>query len=166
MRREKLLWKKKWTQFMKALPNRHKQLCLFKLGYDVHVLLSSVMYILSSKKITAVYPMSRRRWDQNTTQVANRLNRARATYVWLLHVSPWQKPSTPCKRRNKKYIYPLCGCTVHLVVHNLTCARTGYGRKYRILELSRNQVWNRVGHVQIFFILKVESTLMPACLKV
>jgi hypothetical protein len=36
-------------------------LCLFKLGYDVHVLLSSVMYILSGKKITAVYPMSRRR---------------------------------------------------------------------------------------------------------
>ncbi len=28
-----------------ALPNRHKHLCLFKLGYDVHVLLSSVMYI-------------------------------------------------------------------------------------------------------------------------
>ncbi len=26
-----------------ALPNRHKQLCLFKLGYDVHALLSSVM---------------------------------------------------------------------------------------------------------------------------
>jgi hypothetical protein len=27
----------------------------------VHALLSSVMYILSGKKITAVYPMSRRR---------------------------------------------------------------------------------------------------------
>jgi hypothetical protein len=44
-----------------ALPNRHKHLCLFKLGYDVHALLSSVMYILSGKKITVVYPMSRRR---------------------------------------------------------------------------------------------------------
>jgi hypothetical protein len=43
-----------------ALPNGHKHLCLFKVGYDVHVLLSSVMYILSGKKITAVYPMSRR----------------------------------------------------------------------------------------------------------
>jgi hypothetical protein len=64
-----------------ALPNPHKHLCLFKIGYDVHALLSSVMYILSGKKITAVYPMSRRRWDQNTTQVANRLNRARATYT-------------------------------------------------------------------------------------
>ncbi len=31
------------------------------------------MYILSGKKITAVYPMSRRRWDQNTTQVDYRL---------------------------------------------------------------------------------------------
>ncbi len=71
-----------------ALPNRHKHLCLFKLGYDMHALLSSVMYILSGKKITAVYPMSRCRWDQNTSQVANRLNRARATYVWLLHVPP------------------------------------------------------------------------------
>jgi hypothetical protein len=58
-------------------------------GYDVHALLSNVMYILSGKKITAVFPMSRRRWDQNTTQVANRLNRARATYVGLLHVPPW-----------------------------------------------------------------------------
>jgi hypothetical protein len=47
------------------------------------------MYILFGKKITAVYPMSRRRWDQNTSQVANRLNRARATYVWLLHLPPW-----------------------------------------------------------------------------
>jgi hypothetical protein len=25
-----------------SLPNRHKHLCLFKLGYDVHALLSSV----------------------------------------------------------------------------------------------------------------------------
>ncbi len=30
---------------------------------------------------TAVFTISRRRWDQNTTQVANRLNRARATYT-------------------------------------------------------------------------------------
>jgi len=75
-----------------ALPNRHIHLYLFKLGYDVHALLSSVMYILSGKKITAVYPMSRRRWDQNTTQVANRLDRARVTYVWLLHVPPCCQP--------------------------------------------------------------------------
>ncbi len=73
-----------------ALPNRHIHLYLFKIGYDVHVLLSSVMYILSGKNITAVFTISRwRRWDQNTTQVANRLNRARATYVRLLHVPPW-----------------------------------------------------------------------------
>ncbi len=70
-----------------ALLNRHIHLCLFKLGYDGHALLSSVMYILSGKKITAVYPMSWRRWDQNTTQVANRLDQARATYVRLLHIS-------------------------------------------------------------------------------
>jgi hypothetical protein len=78
-----------------ALQNHHKHLCLFKLGYDMHALLSSVMYILSGKKITAVYPMSRRRWDQNTTQVANRLNRARATYGRLLHVPPWCVYSIP-----------------------------------------------------------------------
>ncbi len=35
--------------------------------------------------------MSRRRWDQNTTQVANRLNRTRATYVWLLQLTPWSE---------------------------------------------------------------------------
>ncbi len=45
------------------------------------------MYILSGENITAVYPMSRRRWDQNTTQVDNRLDRARVTYVRLLHIS-------------------------------------------------------------------------------
>ena len=72
-----------------ALPNRHKHFCLFKLGYDVHALLSSVMYILSGENITAVFTISRRRWDQNTTQVANRLDWARATYVWLLHLTPW-----------------------------------------------------------------------------
>ncbi len=70
-----------------ALPNPHIHLCLFKLGYDVLALLSSVMYILSGENITAVYQMSRRRWDQNTTQVDNRLDRARVTYVRLLHIS-------------------------------------------------------------------------------
>ena len=97
-----------------ALPNRHIHLYLFKLGYDVHALLSSVMYILSGKKITAVYPMSRRRWDQNTTQVANRLGRARATYVWLLHVPPWVKEAAEKVkeiqyklRKNKRYFWIL-----------------------------------------------------------
>ncbi len=71
-----------------VLPNRHIHLCLFKLGYDVHALLSSVMYILSGENITAVYTISQRRWDQNTTQVVNRLDRARATYVRLLHLTP------------------------------------------------------------------------------
>ncbi len=70
-----------------ALPIPHINLCLFKLGCDVLALLSSVMYILSGKNITAVYPTSRRRWDQNTTQVDNRLDRARVTYVRLLHIS-------------------------------------------------------------------------------
>jgi hypothetical protein len=36
-------------------------LCLFKLGYDVHALLSSVMYILSGENITAVYSTIGRR---------------------------------------------------------------------------------------------------------
>jgi hypothetical protein len=76
-----------WRPVQVALPNPHIHLCLFKLGCDVLALLSSVMYILSGKNITAVYPMSRRRWDQNTTQLDNRLNRARATYVRLLHIS-------------------------------------------------------------------------------
>ncbi len=75
-----------------ALPNSHIHLYLFKLGYDVHALLSSVMYILSGENSTAVFTISRRRWDQNTTQVANRLNRARATYVRLLHLPPWCRP--------------------------------------------------------------------------
>ncbi len=76
-----------------ALPNHHIHLYLFKLGYDVHALLSSVMYILSGENSTAVFPISRRRWDQNTTQVANRLNRARATYARLLHLPPWFSPT-------------------------------------------------------------------------
>ncbi len=54
-----------------VLPNRHIHLCLFKLGHDVHALLSSVMYILSGENTTAVYTISQHRWDQNTTQVAN-----------------------------------------------------------------------------------------------
>ncbi len=70
-----------------ALPNRHIHLYLFKLGYYVHALLSSVMYILSGENITAVSSTIRRRGDQNITQVDNRLDRARATYVRLLHIS-------------------------------------------------------------------------------
>ncbi len=92
-----------------ALPNRHKHLCLFKLGYDVHALLSSVMYILSGKKITAVYPMSRRWWDQNTTtQVANRLNRARATHVRLLHVPPCLPPFPVWISTGQGYVFIQC----------------------------------------------------------
>ncbi len=72
-----------------ALPNHHIHLYLFMLGYDVLALLSSVMYILSGENSTAVFTISRRRWDQNTTQVPYRLNRARATYVRLLHLPPW-----------------------------------------------------------------------------
>ncbi len=93
-----------------ALPNRHKHLCLFKLGYDVYTLLSSVMYILSGKKITAMYPLSRRRWDQNTTQVANRLNRTRATYVWLLHVPPCPPPP-PLRPALPSFWYSLEQCS-------------------------------------------------------
>jgi hypothetical protein len=73
----------------KTLTNHHIHLCLFKLGCDVHALLSSVLYILSGENITAVYSTTRRRWDQNTTQVANRLDWAEATYVCLLHLTPW-----------------------------------------------------------------------------
>ncbi len=75
-----------------ALPNRHIHLYLFKLGHDVHALLSSVMYIISGENSTAVFTISRRRWDKNTTQVANRLDRARATYVRLLHLPPCSWP--------------------------------------------------------------------------
>jgi hypothetical protein len=72
-----------------ALPNRHIHLCLFKLGFDEHALPSSVMYILSGENITAVYPMSWRRWDQNTTQVDNRLDSQglHTVYVRLLLIS-------------------------------------------------------------------------------
>jgi hypothetical protein len=83
-----------------ALPNRHIHLYLFKLGYDVPALLSSVMYIFSGKNITAMFTISRRRWDQNTTQVANRLERARATYVRLLHLPPWLQCSGQLIWRN------------------------------------------------------------------
>ncbi len=80
-----------------VLPNRHIHLCLFKQGYDVRALLSSVLYILSGENITAVYSMSRRGWDQNTTQVANRLYWTRAIHVWLLHLTPWFPPFSNCQ---------------------------------------------------------------------
>jgi hypothetical protein len=47
----------------------------------MHALLSSVMYILSGEILAGVYSTTRRQRDQNTTQVANRLDWARATYV-------------------------------------------------------------------------------------
>ncbi len=56
------------------------------------------LYILSGENITAVYTMSRRRWDQNTTQVANRLNWAGDTYVWLLHLTPWSQSMSTAVR--------------------------------------------------------------------
>ncbi len=64
------------------------------------------MYILSGENSTAVFTISRRRWDQNTTQVANRLNRSRATYVRLLHLPPWYKQYVHTLCRN---VYPQCG---------------------------------------------------------
>jgi hypothetical protein len=67
------------------LSNRNIHLCLFKLGYDVHALLCTVMYILSGENITAVYTMSRLLRHENSWHVANRLDRAGATYVRLLH---------------------------------------------------------------------------------
>jgi hypothetical protein len=94
MRRVKLLWKKKWTQFMKASNFTKSPYTFVPLQariWRVHVLLSSVMYIFSVENITAVFTISRRRWDQNATRVANRLDRARATYLWLLHVPPWDQ---------------------------------------------------------------------------
>ncbi len=116
-----------------ALPNHHKHLCLFKLWYDAHALLSSVLYILSGKKVTAVYPMSRHRWDQNTTQVANRLNRARATYVWLLHISSmlWvlvrpQEPSRSPSVEERLYCERPIQCLASskiLTFHPLTARR-------------------------------------------
>jgi hypothetical protein len=38
-----------------ALPNRHIHVYLFKLGYDVHALLSSVIYILSGEHYCRVH---------------------------------------------------------------------------------------------------------------
>ncbi len=109
-----------------ALPNHHIYLCLFKQGYDVNVLLSSVMYILSGEYITAVYTMSRRRWDQNTTQVANRLDRTRAIYVWLLHLTPWVFWSHP--RRDIVILWYLSLLSISplsLIFHTLSSLMPG-----------------------------------------
>ncbi len=99
-----------------ALPNRHKHLCLFKLGYEVHALLSSIMYILSGKKITAVYPMSRRQWDQNTTQVDNKLDMARATYVRLLHISSMVVLTEPLFPETSfcLFVHKICWCDQYI----------------------------------------------------
>ncbi len=101
-----------------VLPNRHIHLCLFKLGYDVHALLSSVMYILSGENITAVYTISRRRWDQNTSQVAHRLDWARATYVGLLHLTPWATPPPPKQSEEVKiFLVKLLGQCLPIIVN-------------------------------------------------
>jgi hypothetical protein len=72
-----------------ALPNPHIHLCLFKPGYDVLALLSSVMYILSGESIAGVYPMSHIVRHQNSWHVQNRLHRAGTLCVQLLHLPPW-----------------------------------------------------------------------------
>ncbi len=91
MSREKLLWKKKWTQFMKASSFTKSSYTFVPLQARIWCACTAicVIYIFSGENITAKYTMSRRRWDQNTTQVANRLDWARAIYVWLLHLTPW-----------------------------------------------------------------------------
>ncbi len=101
-----------------TLTNRHIHLCLSKLGYDVHALLSSVMYILSGENLTAVYSIIRRWWDQNTTQVANRLNLAQATYVWLLHL-------TPCQQRSSSLFTPHRQTSQTVPSSSLTGHQTG-----------------------------------------
>ncbi len=90
LRREKVLWKKKWTQFMKASSFTKSPYTFVPLQARIWRACTAVrvIYILSGENITAVYTMSRRRWDQNTTQVANRPYWARAIYVWLLHLTP------------------------------------------------------------------------------
>ncbi len=97
MRREKLLWKKKLTKFMKASSFTKSPYTFVPFQARIWHACTAicVMYILSSENITAVYTMSRRRWDQNTTQVANRLDWARAIYVWLLHLTPWPHVARP-----------------------------------------------------------------------
>ncbi len=72
------------------------------------------MYILSGKKITAVYPMSRRWWDQNTTQVDNRLDtRQGKGYIrpvtpYFLHAPPRPlRVAKPGKNHLNKEITPL-----------------------------------------------------------
>jgi hypothetical protein len=70
-----------------ALPNRHIHLYLSKLGYDVLALLSGDRYILSGENLASVYSTTRRRRDQNSTQVDNRQGRAGTLYVRLLHLS-------------------------------------------------------------------------------
>ncbi len=89
-----------------ALPNRLIHLCLFNLGYDVHALLSSVMYILSGENITAMYTMSRLLRHHNSWLVANRLNRAGDTYDLLLHVSPWVEVTVNSKEKNSSVFCP------------------------------------------------------------
>jgi hypothetical protein len=80
-----------------SLPNRHIHLWLFKLGYDVHVLLSSVMYILSGENVTAVYRTQSH--DVGEIRTPHRLITGRVgqgPYTSDCSIfPPWSPPSTP-----------------------------------------------------------------------
>jgi hypothetical protein len=79
-----------------VFPNFHTHLCLYKLGYEVLALLSSDIYILSGENLAGVYSTTRRRRDQNTTQVDSRQGRAGNLHVQepllLLDVSTLPRP--------------------------------------------------------------------------
>ncbi len=98
MRREKLLWKK-WTQLMKASSFTKSPYTFVPLQARIWLActctLYSVMYILSSENITAVYSTTWRRWDQNTIQVANRLDRARTGSIRMIAPSYSMVESMP-----------------------------------------------------------------------
>ncbi len=70
-----------------ALTNRHIHLCLFKLGYDVlHCYL--VLCTSSLARTLLLCTQCHDEGEIRTPQVANRLDRARAIYIRLLHLTP------------------------------------------------------------------------------
>ncbi len=84
-----------------ALPNRYIHLCLFKLGYGVHALLSNVMYILSGENITAVWWA---KWRSTTLYV------------------PLHKPSTR-HEGDFVYIYPIAPCSSMAPIQISPCSK-------------------------------------------
>ncbi len=87
-------------------------------------------------------------WDQNTTQVANRLDRARATYIRLLHLPPWSC-SCRCWVDSSRYIYRQIAAGVVNLAYIISLGKNNrnmIGRAKPIIYLYNGITWPTTRH--------------------